>query len=346
VSDADDEAERPRPDGVPPGAILRVLPVPGESAGQRLDVFVQSKLKRTSRTRAARIIEQSAFDVRGNRLRPSSRVREGESVLLWREPFEDEDAELPELRIVHEDLHLLVIDKPPLCAVHPTARYHKHTVIKRLKADRPRQFLALIHRLDRETSGVLMLAKDAETERTFKRLLEQRTKGVAEADPVKKTYLAITRGVPPEGLIDLPLALDLENSLRVKMKVSNPGEGLASRTGISVLAVRGGYALVRCELHTGRQHQIRLHLSAVGCPVVGDKLYGSDERMLSRAADGELDEADLIALELPRHALHAHRYELLHPVLGTPLDLVVPLPADLETFWESRGEREHPPAKE
>lgn len=337
MGDAVDEAELPRPNGVPAGAILRVLLVPGEAAGQRLDVFLQSKLRRTSRTRAARIVEQSAFDVRGNRLRPSSRVREGERVLLWREPFEDEDTELPALPVVHEDDHLLVIDKPPLCAVHPTARYHKHTVIKRLKAERPGQFLALIHRLDRETSGVLMLAKDLEAERAFKRLLEQRTKDLGDEDPVKKTYLAITRGVPGEGLIELPMELDSANPLRVKMKISNPGEGLPSRTGVTVLGERGGYALVRCKLFTGRQHQIRLHLSAAGCPIVGDKLYGPDERLLSRAADGELDDADLAMLELPRHALHAHRYELLHPVLGTALDLVVPLPPDLSAFWESRA---------
>ncbi len=337
MGDAEDEAELPRPPGVPAGAILRVLLVPGEAAGQRLDVFVHSKLRRTSRTRAARIVEQSAFDVRGNRLRPSSRVREGERVLLWREPFEDEDAELPDLPVVYEDEHLLVIDKPPLCAVHPTARYHKHTVIKRLKAERPGQFLALIHRLDRETSGVLMLAKNLEAERAFKRLLEQRTKDLGDEDPVKKTYLAVTRGAPSECLIELPMELDSENPLRVKMKISNPGEGLPSKTGVTLLGEREGYALVRCELFTGRQHQIRLHLSALGCPIVGDKLYGPDERLLSRAADGELDDADRALLELPRHALHAHRYELLHPVLGTPLDLVVPLPADLSAFWESRA---------
>ena len=102
-------------------------------------------------------------------------------------------------------------------------------------------------------------------------------------------------------------------------------------------AVANGYALVSCGLLTGRQHQIRVHLSAVGCPVVGDKLYGSDDRLLARAADGELTAEDHEQLELPRHALHAHRYELPHAVTGESLDLVSPLPADLDAFWRSRG---------
>ena len=102
--------------------------------------------------------------------------------------------------------------------------------------------------------------------------------------------------------------------------------------------MKGRYALVRCELLTGRQHQIRVHLAAVGCPVVGDKLYGPDERLLARAADRELTADDHVRLELPRHALHAHRYRLPHAVTGEPLELVSPMPADLVAFWDSRSD--------
>jgi 23S rRNA pseudouridine1911/1915/1917 synthase len=118
------------------------------------------------------------------------------------------------------------------------------------------------------------------------------------------------------------------------MRVAAPGTGLPATTGIEVTERRAGYALVRCDLHTGRQHQIRVHLAALGCPVVGDKLYGPDERLLARAADGELTDADRALLELPRHALHAHRYALVHPLTGAPLDLVSPLPPDLQAFWD------------
>jgi 23S rRNA pseudouridine1911/1915/1917 synthase len=325
-----------RPEGVSEGAILRVLLVPAEAAGRRLDVFVTSQLRRTSRTRAQHIIEAGAYDPDGRRLRPNDRVREGDRVLLWREPFE-EPGEMPPLGVIYEDEHLLVIDKPPLVAVHPTARYHHHTVIKRLRVERPDEFVALVHRIDRETSGILLVARSIEAERAFKRLLEDRTLRGDAAASVRKTYLAITRGVPEGTEIALPLELDAENSLRVKMRVSRPGFGLAATTGIEVVGERSGYALVRCELHTGRQHQIRVHLAAVGCPVVGDKLYGPDERLLARAADGELTDADRELLELPRHALHAHRYALSHPLTGGSLDLVSPLPPDLQAFWDGLG---------
>jgi 23S rRNA pseudouridine1911/1915/1917 synthase len=329
-----DESTIVRPADVPEGAIRRALRVPPEAAGQRLDVFVQAQLRRTSRTRAQRIVEKSAFDPQGRRLRSSDRVREGAIILLWREPFEP-DEEQPPLPILYEDPHLLVVDKPPLVAVHPTARYHKHTVIARLRVERPSEFLTLVHRLDRETSGILLVAKTPEADRAFKRLLEDRTLGRGPQRAIEKTYLTITHGVPAVASVDLPLMLDGDNALRVKMRTAPPGEGLESSTGVSVLETAGGYALVRCSLHTGRQHQIRVHLAAIGCPVVGDKLYGPDERLLARAADGELTPEDLALLELPRHALHAHRYALDHPVTGDRLDLTSPLPEDLTTFWSS-----------
>jgi 23S rRNA pseudouridine1911/1915/1917 synthase len=326
------EAPPVRPPGVHEDAILKIYRVPAECAGMRLDVFMRTQLRNTSRTRARAIIEQSAHAADGRALRANDRVKTDERIALWREPFEEID-DIP-LPVVYEDEHLMAIDKPPLVTVHPTARYHRNTVIERLRKSRPGAFLALIHRIDRETSGVLMLAKHIESERAFTRMREERSLGGADA--VKKTYGAVTHGVPSVASCDLPVELDTENPLRVKMRIAPPGAGLEARTGIEILEARAGYALCRLALHTGRQHQIRLHLSALGCPVVGDKLYGPDERMLARAADGELSEEDWRLLEHPRQLLHAERYDFIHPMTGDPLRLLAPLPQDMRSFWESR----------
>jgi 23S rRNA pseudouridine1911/1915/1917 synthase len=326
-SDHDGRLPLVRPEGIPEDAILRVLRVPPENAGMRVDVFVQSQLRNTSRTRARQIVEKGAFSPQGRRLRANDRVRAEDRVVLWRVPFAEKDISVPPA-VVFEDEHLLVVDKPAPMAVHPTARHYRYTVTRLLAEARPDEFHGLVHRIDRETSGLLILAKSPEAERRTKRMIEDR----ADFD---KTYLAITWGVPPTGLVDAPLELDADNSLRVKMRIASPGEGLDARTGLTVLERKPGYALCECVLHTGRQHQIRLHLASLGAPIVGDKLYGPDERLLARAADGLLDEDDLARLELPRHALHAHRYRFEHAMTGEMLELESPLAADLATFWQS-----------
>jgi 23S rRNA pseudouridine1911/1915/1917 synthase len=336
------DPEISRPPGIPENAILRVLRAPPEAAGMRLDVFVQRELRNTSRTRAKSIVERSAFSSDGRKLSAHDRVHAEDRIVLWRLPFEEIDA-IRTIPVVYEDKHLLVVEKPPLVAVHPTARHHHATVIKILRAERPDEFLSLVHRLDRETSGLLLVGRSPEADRAFKRLLEDRSieeatgkpRGRKRAPPVEKTYLALTWGVPPTGLVDLPLEIDSENSLRVKMRIAKHG-GLEARTEVEVLEQRGGYALVRCRLLTGRQHQIRIHLAAQGTPIVGDKLYGPDERLLARAADRELTPEDLERLELPRHALHAHRYAMTHAVTGEALVVESALSADLAEFWDSK----------
>jgi 23S rRNA pseudouridine1911/1915/1917 synthase len=212
--------------------------------------------------------------------------------------------------------------------------------MKILEARTPGQYFSLIHRLDRDTSGVLLLGLSPFADRAFKMLLE----GTIEVPPgkqasVKKTYRAITWGIPQEGCVDLPLEPDLDNPLRVKMRIARPGEGLPAQTVVRVLdrippsGTSQGYAWVECQLLTGRQHQIRVHLAAGGTPVVGDKLYGPNERLHARAADKVLTDEDRQLLEHPRQALHAHRYELPHAVTWAPLDLVAPFAKDLVQLW-------------
>jgi 23S rRNA pseudouridine1911/1915/1917 synthase len=326
-----DEREARRPDEVPADAVVTVLRVPPESAGMRLDRFVQSQLKRTSRTRAQYIVRRSAFDAAGKRLTASDRVFAEQRVLLWREPW-DEIAVPTDLPVLYEDPHLFAIAKPAGVPVHPTARYHRNTVVKLLALARGHEDFTLAHRLDRETSGVLLLAKSLEADRGIKKQLEARV-------TVEKRYLALTWGAPPEDeqRVDLPLELDPESRLRVKMRVARGGMGLQAATRFSVLgrtAHEGRtYALVACDLETGRQHQIRVHLAAIGCPVVGDKLYGPDPELFARGADQTLTDDDRALLELDRHALHAQRLAFDHPITRERLSIEAPVPADFTSFW-------------
>jgi 23S rRNA pseudouridine1911/1915/1917 synthase len=326
-----DEREARRPDEVPVDAVVTVLRVPPESAGMRLDRFVQSQLKRTSRTRAQYIVRRSAFDAAGKRLIASDRVSAEQRVLLWREPW-DEIAVPTDLPVLYEDEHLFAIAKPAGVPVHPSARYHRNTVVKLLALARGHEDFTLAHRLDRETSGVLLLAKSHEADRGIKKQLQARV-------TVEKRYLALTWGVPPqnEQRVDLPLELDPESRLRVKMRVARGGMGLTAATRFIVLgrAEHEGrsYALVACDLETGRQHQIRVHLAALGCPVVGDKLYGPDPELFARGADQSLTADDRAVLELDRHALHAHRLAFDHPITRARLSIEAPVPADFTSFW-------------
>jgi 23S rRNA pseudouridine1911/1915/1917 synthase len=332
------EATYERPPGVAESSVVSVFRVPPELAGQRLDVFVQSQLRRTSRTRTQAIIVNSAFDALGRPLRANDRVRAEQLVLLWRAPW-DESPVPTDIGILFEDDHLLAVSKPPFLPVHPTARYYRNTLIRLLHDARPGEFLSLGHRLDRETSGVLLVAKTRECERALKRQL-------AERNGVRKTYVALTWGVPqldgaegPRFRFERSLELDTESWLRVKMRLGQTPNALYAATVFEVVARAEAngrvYARVRCDLETGRQHQIRLHLAALGTPVVGDKLYGPDERLFMRGADDELTPADLAVLELPRHALHAAEIALPHPITGEPLLIVSPLAKDLDAFWQS-----------
>ncbi len=319
--------------------MVSIFRVPPEQAGQRLDVFLQSELRRTSRTRTQHIIRLSAHDAEGRAMRPGQRLFAEQRVLLWRAPW-DETPVPTDVPILYEDEHLFAVDKPAGLPVHPTARYHKNTLINVLKRERPGEFVSLGHRLDRETSGVMLISKTAECDRALKRDFENR-------DNIEKRYLALTWNAPidPAGTarssfrFERSVELDPESSLGVKMRLGKSESALHAATRFAILEQRSlgeqRYAMVTCDLETGRQHQIRIHLATLGSPIVGDKLYGPDEMLFARGADGELTADDLVLLELPRHALHASRLTLPHPMTRAPLNVDAPLPSDLAAFWNT-----------
>ena len=209
--------------------------------------------------------------------------------------------------------------------MHPTARYHRNTVVKLLAALRGAEDFTLAHRLDRETSGVLLARRNrARPTSGIKRQLERRV-------TVEKRYVAITWGAPKEPAfrVDLPLELDSESSLRVRMRVATGGASprpLASRCSPRDTEART-YAVVQCDLETGRQHQIRVHLAAVGCPLVGDKLYGPDPELFARGADQSLDRGRPQVARADRHALHAQRLAFDHPITGDRIAVEAPNPS-------------------
>jgi 23S rRNA pseudouridine1911/1915/1917 synthase len=330
------ERDRPpvtKPEDVVDGAVLTIFRVPKEMAGMRVDVFIQTQLRDTSRTRAKMIVKAAARNLDGRPIRANARVAAEQLIALWRPPWDEEEVPT-DIPILYCDEHIIVIDKPAGLPVHPSARYYRNTVIKILERSFPSPHLVLVHRLDRDTSGVLVLARTPEADRKIKAQLEARA-------GVEKSYLAISWNVPTELMqrVAVPLERDPTARMRVLMRVAEPGTGLEAATRVEIIEKRRRgarqYALLRCDLETGRQHQIRVHLKSIGCPVVGDKLYGPDSELHARASDGVLTEEDRAILELPRHALHAHRMSFVHPITGERITSIAQLPRDMSDFFDS-----------
>lgn len=232
-----------------------------------------------------------------------------------------------ELAVLYEDDDALAVDKPPLVAIHPSGRHMSDTLIQRVhlryrdEIEAGRMLPRLCHRLDRETSGVVLVGKRPSTHGVLTTQFEDRE--------VEKEYLAILDGEPPEpeGSIDAPIRLSTTSPIELEMTTA--ADGLPCRTDWVVLDAAGGRSLVRLRIHTGRQHQIRVHMAAIGAPLVGDKLYGPDREIFLRAAAGELTDWDREQLVIDRHALHSHRLVFRSPATGGDVEVESGLPADL-----------------
>jgi 23S rRNA pseudouridine1911/1915/1917 synthase len=289
--------------------------VPPEAAGERLDRFLAAIEGVGSRVAAERLVRDGRALVDGTRRPKSYRLEGGERLEIELPEPEPETLESQELdlAVVHEDPDLLVVDKPVGMVVHPTAGHASGTLVHGLldrgiaggsQRDRP----GIVHRLDRDTSGLLVVARNPETHARLQRLLRRRG--------IVREYLALVHGRPLSwsGRIEAPIGRDRHDRTRMSLDTDVPRDAF---TQFDVVELLPEHALLRVRLETGRTHQIRVHLAAIGLPVSGDPVYG-------RAGD----------LGLSRQFLHAARLAFTHPVTGASIDVESPLPPELERALE------------
>jgi 23S rRNA pseudouridine1911/1915/1917 synthase len=341
LGDGDDDPVPGEPSADVPGEVYEVrFRVEQNYAGWRLDRYLCEKIRRLSRTKVQRVIKEDLIYRGSGRLKPSTPVAPGLEFSLRRR--RDPEPECPrDFRVAYEDEDVLVVDKPAGLAIHPTARYFHHTLTAVLRERQPAgEKWDIAHRLDRETSGLVVCGKHPAA--TGKLKLAFARRGV-----IRKEYLALVHGWPEadDRIVDLPLALLADSPLRVKMGVRPPPEGKEAVTRVVVerrfrrsVPWRGPeLALVRCHPRTGRQHQLRVHLAAIGHPIVGDKIYGPCERYFQDYADGVLSDTARAELVLPRQALHAAAITFPHPRDGREIRAEAPLPGDLAALLDGDG---------
>lgn len=307
-------------DGAP--EVIRVqMVVPRECEGWRLDHFLKHRIGRLSRTRIQGIIE-TQISLEGRRARPSTVVRFGQRVVLTRPaPIEPEVPRT--FTVLYEDESVLVIDKPAGLPMHTTAKFWRNTLVAVLRERYPGQHTEICHRIDRETSGVMLIARSAPAAAFLKGAFAHRR--------ISKGYLALCKGTPPdEGVIDQPIKL-LETPTHLMMGADQ--DGLAAVTRYRVVRRFAAHALCEAAPETGRQHQIRVHFAFIGHPLVGDKLYGAGEEYFMRACDEGLSPELIERFDgLPRHALHAATLTFPHPLTHQSMTVAAPLPPDLDAY--------------
>jgi 23S rRNA pseudouridine1911/1915/1917 synthase len=304
--------------------------VEGEDAGVRLDRFLASQLPEMSRSHVQTLIDEGRVRVDGAAMKPSYRLEAGDTICV-EIPGPPGAGVTPEnipLEVLFEDEDLAVINKPAGMIVHPGAGGETGTLVAALLQRFGSGGLSgvggplrpgIVHRLDKGTSGAVIVARnDAAHLKLIEEFRERR---------VEKTYLALLHGkVRGEaGRIELPVARDLRRRSRM---TARRREGREARTDWRVRLRLDGFTLVDANLHTGRTHQIRVHFSALGAPVVGDTLYGAPRQ----------ERAGSMLLEpLGRNFLHAARVRFAHPRTGKTIDVRATLPGELKAYLEGLG---------
>jgi len=293
----------------------RSAQVPAKNHGERLDKAVVAFVPEFSRSHLQQLIRSGLVSVDGTAVRsPAARVRAGQRVVVRLEPTAESLAYRAEplpLAVVHEDAEVLVIDKAAAMVVHPAAGNWSGTVLNALLARDPASAAlpraGIVHRLDKDTSGLMVVGKTLSAVTALVRAIAARE--------VQRRYLAIAHGAPARErwTIDAPIGRDPK--LRTRMAVVASGK--PARTDFERVAAAGGLAGLRCLLHSGRTHQIRVHLAHGGMPLVADRLYGGAP-----------------ALGLERQALHAVELAFVHPGTGQRVAFRSEPPSDFAHAWE------------
>jgi 23S rRNA pseudouridine1911/1915/1917 synthase len=330
-------------------AELRTIEVPAEAKGQRLDQFLAAALEGVSRSRVQLLMEQGDVLVNGLREKASLKLRGGERIDITGEPrpapLKAMAEEIP-LDVIYEDEDLAVVNKPAGMMVHAGSGQNEdarnrgtlvNALLYRFKALsstggdlRP----GIVHRLDKETSGLIVVAKNDRAHAALAELFSSRQ--------IKKTYIALVQGAVERAKGTINASVGRDPMRRTRMTAKPLGDARAAVSHYEVvrrLANRfGKFTLVRVRIETGRTHQIRVHMASIGHPVVGDSLYGGSgqltDQIASQAATSKAArrKAEPERLKLGRNFLHAARLEFPHPRTGKLLELEAPLPTELEAF--------------
>ena len=295
---------------------VRQSPVPAEWHGWRLDKVLVALAPEFSRSHHQGLIDQGLVGLDGSvASQASRRVKVGQQVRVELRPTAESLAFRPqalELDVVFEDEHLLVVDKPAGMVVHPAAGNWSGTllnaVLYRYPASAHLPRAGIVHRLDKDTSGLMVVGKTLQAVTALTRAIAARE--------VQRLYMAIAHGVMAPGVRTVEAPVGRDPASRIRMAVHPAGR--PARTDVETVASAHGLTAVKCRLHTGRTHQIRVHLAHIGHALVADRLYGG---------------APLLGLE--RQALHAWSLGFAHPTGGLPMEFVRPPPADLARAWKA-----------
>jgi 23S rRNA pseudouridine1911/1915/1917 synthase len=315
--------------------------VPAEAAKQRLDAWLTGQLAGVSRERVQLLIEQKKVRLDGNSPRASYRLRGGESIEVLGDPTPPPLKAFAEdipVRVVYEDSDLSVIDKPAGMTVHAgagaaesgtlvNALLHRYRSLSSVSGDeRP----GIVHRLDKQTSGLIVIARNDAAHARLAQMFAQRQ--------MRKTYVALVHGhlKQDRGTIDAPIARDLLRRTRMTTRRSTGARSAVSHYTVlrRINSRFGAFTLVSVRIETGRTHQIRVHLASIGHPVVGDTVYGAPARLMvipgRRTADPAAE-----SLALGRNFLHAAELDFAHPRTEEPMHVLSSLPDELEHLLDA-----------